>query len=120
MLLKFQVGFTAFKPQVSGHLETEWGNIKLNTEDIFFNPSEASEKSGVAIIVYLSNYNSDYEDDYYNGLFKMLETVLGEKSFALDVKSVAIRVNKNQFSYENAIPILELPAYLNWYKAKNI
>lgn len=111
--------FTAFKPQVPGHLKTEWGNIKLNTEDIFFNPSGASDKSGVAIIVYLPKYNPEYEEDYYNGLFKMLETLLGEKSFALDVKSVAIKANENQFTDENAIPILKLSAYLNWYKAKN-
>ncbi len=107
--------FIPLKPRVKGHFETKWGDIKLNTENLYFNPSN---NSGVGIIVYIPKYNYEYEDDYFNGLFKMLDTVLGEKSFALDVKKVAIKANDNEFTEQNAIPILKLPAYINWYKTK--
>jgi hypothetical protein len=112
--------FIALKPQLTGHFETKWEDIELNTENLYFNPSNNSDKSGIGIIVYIPRYNHEYEDDYYNGLFKMLDTVLGEKSFALDVKSVEIKANNNEYSEDNAIQILKIPAYINWYKANRV
>ena len=52
-------------------------------------------------------------------MFKMLDTILGEKSFALDIKAVIIKLYDPNFSDGDVIPILKLPDYIKWYKAKN-
>jgi len=112
--------FIAFKPPMPGHFKTKWGNIELDTQDIYFNPSNGSDSSGIGIIMYLKKYDDRYEDDYYNALFKMLDTVLGEKSFALDIKNVVIKLNEGQIAEDDMLPLLKLPAYIKWYKSKRV
>ncbi|MBD1394408.1 hypothetical protein [Mucilaginibacter glaciei] len=110
--------FIAFKPQVKGHFKAEWGPIELDTNSLCFNPSNKSDELGIAIIVYVKDYRSEYEEDCYDCLFKMLDTILGEKSFALDIKKVIIESYDPKLSDDDVIPILKLPDYVRWYKAK--
>jgi hypothetical protein len=47
-------------------------------------------------------------------LYKMLDTIIGEKSFALDVQFVDTAQQPDNI--EDLYKILELPEYIEWHK----
>ncbi|RWY50998.1 hypothetical protein [Mucilaginibacter gilvus] len=110
--------FTAFKQAVPGHFVTRWEFIELDTKDMYFNPLKKGTSTDLGVSVYLNNFDLSREDDFYNAIFTTLETILGERSFALDIDHVDIKKKTDNINTDDLIEILKLPNYIKWHKAK--
>jgi hypothetical protein len=52
-------------------------------------------------------------------LYKMLDSILGEKSFALDIQYMDVELQPDDPEIEGMYQILELPEYIEWRKPNN-
>jgi hypothetical protein len=81
--------FIAFKQPTAGHFKSEWGGLELATEGLWFLPlyNENSTKIGVRIYIKNNDLLKDNEELPLL-LSKMLDTIIGEKSFASDIEFI--------------------------------
>ena len=109
--------FIAFKPPIPGHFKSEWDNLELNTEDMWFEPLSLQDSDNLGIRVFLKNHDLIKGNEILTPLlYKMLDTILGEKSFALDISYVDTDLQPDDPEEEDLFPILELPEYVAWHK----
>jgi hypothetical protein len=111
--------FIALKQPMPGHFKSKWGDIELNTEEMWFAPLSSEDPNDLGIRVYLRNYDLIKDSEHLMSiLFKMFDTILGEKSFAVDIDHVDTDLQPNEPEEEGLYPILDLPNYINWHKAQ--
>lgn len=109
--------FIAFKPPMEGHFRTEWGDIELNTEDMWFRPMSNKKNGDLGIRIFLRNYDLIENKKFLmTVLYKMLDTIIGEKSFALDISYVDADLQPDEPEKNGMHPILKLPEFIKWYK----
>lgn len=111
--------FIAFKPSMEGHFKSKWDDLELNTEDIWFAPLANEKVSDLGIRIYLKNYDLIKDNKILMTLiYKMLDTILGEKSFALDIDYIDAELQPDNPEDDGLYPILELPDYIIWHKSQ--
>ena len=111
--------FIAFKPPMGGHFKTEWADIELNTEDMWFRPLSNKNNADLGIRIYLRNYDLVEDKKFLmTVLYKMLDTIIGEKSFALDIAYVDADLQPDEPEKNGMHPILKLPEFIKWYKSQ--
>ncbi|MDB5287046.1 MAG: hypothetical protein JWR05_1995 [Mucilaginibacter sp.] len=110
--------FIAFKPAIPGNFITNWEDIEINAKDVFFDPLKITDSNDIGIAVYIKQFDVNQENKYYNALFKMLDTILGEQSFAVDIKKVKILEKTPAIKDEDLIHISKLPNYIVWHNKK--
>jgi len=111
--------FTALKPAIPGHFKSTWGNIQLDTNDLWFLPLNSKKPQGIAIRIYIKNHDLIKDDKHLTQLvWKMLDTILGEKSMAYDINYFDTDLQPDDPEAEDMYPILELPDYIRWVKSK--
>ena len=111
--------FIAFKPPMEGHFKSKWGELELNTEDLWFRPLSNKNNSDLGLRIYLKNYDLIENKKFLmTMLYKMLDTIVGEKSFAQDISYVDADLQPDEPEKNGIHPILKLPAYIKWYKSQ--
>ena len=111
--------FIAFKPPMPDHFKSKWDDLELDTEDMWFLPLSNEKKQGLGIRVYFHNQDLIKDNESLTPLlYKMLDTIIGEKSFALDIHYVDTDLLPNDPKVEGLYPILELPQYIKWHKSQ--
>jgi hypothetical protein len=111
--------FIAYKQPTEGHFISKWGEIELDTEEMWFLPLESEHTTDIGIRVYLKNNDLIKDNEYLTPLlYKMIDTIVGEKSFALDIKYVDTDLQPDDPEEEGMYPIIELPGYISWYKSE--
>jgi len=111
--------FIAFKPPMPDHFKSKWDDLELDTEDMWFLPLSNEKKQGLGIRVYFHNQDLIKDNETLTPLlYKMLDTIIGEKSFALDIHYVDTDLLPNDPKVEGLYPILELPQYIKWHKSQ--
>lgn len=110
--------FIAFKQPTNDHFTSKWGNIELDTKDIWFIPLESDSSQEIGIRIYVPNYDQIKDDDSANPLLlKMIDTIIGEKSFSLDVAYIEFTSKLGDPEEEGQIPIIELSSFIDWSKS---
>lgn len=111
--------FIAFKPPMPDNFKSKWDDLELNSEDMWFLPLSNDKTQELGIRVCFN------KQDLIKGnktltplLYKMLDTILGEKSFALDIQYVETDLLPDYPEEEGLYPILELPEYIEWHKSQ--
>ena len=113
--------YIAFKPRIPGHFKSQWEDLELNTEDMWFAPLSFKDSDDFGVRVYLKNHDMIKDNETFVPLiYKMIETIIGEKSFALDIQHVDTATQPDQPENHNLYPILELPEFIDWRKSKKI
>jgi hypothetical protein len=109
---------TAFKQPVDEHFKSCWADMELDTEDMWFLPLCSSNPTDLGIRVYLKNHELVQDNEYLLPLlYKVLDTILGEKSFSIDIDYVDTDLLPDNPEEEELYPILQLPQYVSWHKA---
>ncbi|MEP2279519.1 hypothetical protein [Maribacter sp.] len=81
----------AFKPPMGKGFELEFHGIKFNPETIIYVPLHSkTNPNSIGINVYYPDFIESEKEVYLTGTFLMLDTILGEKSSALDIDYVDI------------------------------
>lgn len=105
--------FIAFKPSMKGHFKSKWDELQLNTEDMWFAALSNEEDSDLGIRIYFKSHDLIKDNKILMTLiYKMLDTILGEKSFVLDIDYVDTDLQPDNPEEEGLYPILELPDYI--------
>ncbi|HWB27130.1 MAG TPA: hypothetical protein VG738_16750 [Chitinophagaceae bacterium] len=105
--------FTAFKQPIAGHFNIVWEGIEVSTENMWFIPLFSAEAAELGLRICLRGHEDLSDDDtLLNAMYVMLDTILGEKNFALNIGYVEIQPYTEE-AEDEAYPILELPGYLD-------
>jgi hypothetical protein len=110
----------AFKPPAESGFTIDYNGIKLSPKNLWFFPLEnkkAPELLGLKI--YLEDYNKTTEKDTLTAIYLVLDSLLGEKSSALDIQHVEIDQLPSTPEEQGLIELLELPKYIKWKKSKH-
>jgi hypothetical protein len=111
--------FIAFKQPTEGHFISNWKGLQLNTEEMWFLPLEGEHATDIGIRIYLKNNDLVRDNELLTPLlYKMLDTILGEKSFATDIKYVDTDLQPDDPEEDGMYPIIELPGYISWFKSE--
>lgn len=111
--------FIAFKPPMEGHFKSQWSDIELNTEDLWFLPLTNKINADLGIRIYLKNYDLiENKKLLMQVLYKMLDTIVGERSSASDISYVDAGLQPDEPAKRGMHPILKLPAFIKWHKSK--
>ncbi len=114
--------FIAFIPPRGDSFEFGFEDVVLKASDIWFVPlQDKARPEIVAIKVFTPHYDrlKDYEW-LRPAMYKMLENVVGEKSFALDIQYVDIGELPALPAEEGMLQIAALPKYIDWKKAAHL
>ncbi len=112
--------FVAFI-QPSDDLDTtNFEDVELKPSEMWFLPLEsASRPKSIGIKICAPNYDAVKESKWFkSAVFKVLDTVLGEKSFAMDIDHVDFGLLPRNPEEQGMIELTELPAFVKWKKAK--
>lgn len=109
----------AFIPPMEPSFNLIYEGIEINTSEVYFMPLENDVNiKEIGIIVILENYEKVKKSEWLNACVgKILDMVLGEKSFALDIEYYRIEGFVN-IKKEEVMKLDELPNYVNWHKEK--
>jgi hypothetical protein len=112
--------FTAFMQPLEGGNTINFEGVELKSNEMWFLPLENKNKpSSIGITVCMPNYDLVKESEWFEAsVYKVLDTVLGEKSFALDIDYVGYDKLPDDPAEKGMIELLELPAYIKWKKSK--
>jgi len=108
--------FIALKQPAGENFTTEWDGLELRTADMRFFPAAEAEKNEFGITVYLENYDAIKNAEILETMvLKILDTILGERSFAKDIASVEISPLPDD-TQKKLLPLIELPGYIQKHK----
>ena len=112
--------FIAFIPPRDADFEIDYEGVKLNANDLYFDPMESVNEPGkLGVRVYIPNYEIVRNDKWLRpAVFKVLDTVLGEKSFASDVHFVEIAQLSDDPVGDGFLHLSQLPKYISWKKSR--
>lgn len=111
--------FIAFKPPMPDNFKSKWDDLELDTKNMWFLPLSNDKTQDLGIRVCFSNQDLIKNNETLTPLlYKMLETIVGEKSFALDIHYVDTDLLPDDPEQEGLYPILELPNYIQWHKSQ--
>lgn len=109
--------FIALIPPRCEHFKGRWDDLELDTEDIRFLPLSNKKNSDLGIRLLLGNYDSIKDNEVLMPLlYKMLDTIVGERSFALDIHYVDTGSFPDNEEEDELLPIIDLPKYIVWHK----
>jgi hypothetical protein len=112
--------FIAFIQPQGGENTINFEGVELKPAEIWFLPLQsASNPLSVGIRVCTSNFEQVKQNEWFKAaVYKTLDTVLGEKSFALDINHVDFGPLPSKPEDNGMIELAELPAYVKWKKSK--
>ena len=111
--------FIAFKPAMPEIFTSKWDDLELNTEDMWFLPLSNNKNQDLGVRVCFNNQDLLKDNETLTPLlYKMLDTIVGEKAFALDIHYVDTDLLPDDPEEEGLYPILELPKYIEWHKSQ--
>ena len=114
--------FIAFVPPRGDTFEFGFDDVVFKASDIWFLPlKDLAHPEIVAIKVCTPYYDRLKEFEWLRpAMYKILENILGEKSFALDLQYVDIGELPPLPAEEGLMQIAQLPKYIDWKKAVHL
>ncbi len=112
--------FIAFIPPKDSDFEINFENVILNPNEIWFMPIEKKDdENWFGIEVCIKNHDLIKDKDYFtSAIYKVVETIVGEKSFALDIDYLETEQLPENPEEVGLIELSELPQYISWRKEK--
>jgi hypothetical protein len=112
--------FIAFIPPERIDFTIDYEGIILNTNDVWFLPRHHStDESFIGLTICVPNYDILKDHKWLKAsVYKMIDGIAGEKSFALDIDYIEFDQLPNNPEEEGLIVLSELNKYVNWHKKK--
>lgn len=107
----------AFKPPMGVSFVTNYEGVKLDPREIWFLPLINEKKPTLlGIRMCFPSYEKHKEKIFIRVAYQVLDTILGEKSVALDLEYVEVNELPPKPEEEGLIELVDLPAYIKWHK----
>jgi hypothetical protein len=114
----------ALKPPVGEHFQIDYNGIAFNSEEIFFYPLESTKSPLLGVRLFVKGYNQEFIKDYHFGGWIILDTILGERSTAIDIGHLDIadlpedpEADSDQYP-GGLMPVMDLNRYVKWRNEK--
>lgn len=110
----------AFKQPKGVDFVTNYEGLILDPKKMWFLPlNNENYPTMIGIRVCIENYNHKQADHVKDGIYQVIDTMLGEKRFAKDVDYLEFD-DLSGYDLENdgLIELIELPEYIDWKKNK--
>lgn len=109
----------AFKPAQGIDFITKYKNVVLNPKEIWFLPLyNEKDTSQLGLRLHIPNIDQGDNKEYINGMYEVLDTILGEKACSLDIDYIEVDKLPEYPEKEDLIELIELPEYIDWRKSK--
>ena len=110
--------FIAFIPPRDAPIKTNYEDVELIPAQIWFLPlNSASKPKSIGIKVCLPNYETVKNSKWLKtAIYKCLDTIVGEKQFALDITFVDFGELPEQPEKQGMIELVDLPRFVVWKK----
>jgi hypothetical protein len=107
----------AFKPPMGIGFTITYADITANSNDLWFDPLEyENEPNSLGIQVFFPNYKKKREKEFRLLAFQLIDTLIGEKSAALDIDFLEVeKIPKNPVT-EGLIRLNKLEEFIKWNK----
>ena len=112
--------FTAFLQPRELDYVSNFEDVELKPLEMWFLPLESkSDPKSIGLRICIPNYEIAKSSEWLDAaVYKILDTVLGEKVFVLDVNHIEIGDLPDDPENEGMIELKELSAFIKWKKAK--
>lgn len=110
----------AFIPPRDADFEINFEGVLLKPSEMWFFPLQnEKDLSKAGIRVFIKNYELLKEKSFFtSALYKVLDVILGEKSFALDLDYVDADDLSDEPEEMGLSKLEMLPQFIQWYKSK--
>jgi hypothetical protein len=111
--------FVAFLPPMVGDpFKINYEGVELDTEDMWFLPlEEEDDPKSIGLRICTPNFDEIKDHEYFmSAIYKILETLLGEKTFALDIDYVETGEVPENPEEEGMMELQEVLEYVEWEK----
>jgi hypothetical protein len=108
--------FIAFKPPMEFGFKSTYNNITSDSTDLWFLPLEnSSNPQDLGIRIGFPNYEDSKSKDFTFIAYLMLDTILGEKSTALDINYLDVAILPVDPENNGFIHLSELKEFVTWH-----
>ena len=105
--------FIALAPATRLVQAIEYDGLAIDPCNVWFSPIEAREEPHLlGVCIYINGFTEDEEQRYYNAAYVILESVLGERSTALDIHYMEVCPPPADPDKEDLFLVETLPAYI--------
>lgn len=105
----------AFKPAGDSNPTSQSNGVSLKAKDLWFTPLENKKRPDLlGIKIFIPDYQSERREDFLYVTHQLLDVLLGEKVYALNIHHVDIGELPDDYLNRNFIELLELPRYIEW------
>ncbi len=109
----------ALKPPMGVNFVTIYEDITLDPAEAWFLPLDGqTDPNSFGLIIYFPNFSAEQKETFLNGSYQMLDTILGEKSVALDLQYVDVDILPGNPEEMGLIEVADLPKYMKWRTEK--
>ena len=112
--------FIAFIQPSDDENTINYEGVEITRSDLWFIPLDSKvNHSSIGIRICVPNYEILKSKEWFgNSVYKLVDTVLGEKSFTLDIDYLDISELPDEPEENGMIELAELPAFIKWKKKK--
>ncbi|MGN6439296.1 MAG: hypothetical protein ACTHMM_22330 [Agriterribacter sp.] len=109
----------AFKQPMGVSFVTEYEGLLLDPKEIWFLPlNNAKQPTMIGVRICIKDYTPQEENKFKNGMYQVLDHILGEKARATLIDYFDIdNLLKYDIKKDGLIELFELPEYIKWKKA---
>lgn len=109
--------FISLKPAMGFDFTTKYENVRLDPQAMWFRAlkNEASP-SDLGLRIGVPGFRSSKKRPISNGVLVILDTALGERAAAVDIRYLETGPLPDEPKQEGWIPLVELANYIAWHK----
>jgi hypothetical protein len=108
-----------FKPAMGVDFVTEYEGIKFDPSQIWFLPLDRdNDPKSLGLRICFPNQTIASDEALINASYQMIDTILGEKSAALDINHIEVGKLPKDPADNGMIELSELPEYITWRKGQ--
>jgi hypothetical protein len=109
----------ALKPARKGNFITNYEGISINTANTWFQPlKNAANPQAIGLRICTPDFKTEKERKFLFAAFEVLDSLLGEKTNALNIQYVEVALLPDQPAKQGLIELSELPNYIQWKNTK--
>jgi hypothetical protein len=111
--------FIALKPPMGTTFISNYENIELNPQKMWFLPLENDDNpEQLGLRLYFEKFAKQNDDLFLNAGYQILDTLLGEKNTALQIQHVEVEKLPKDPAKNGLMKMKDLPEYIRWRNEK--
>jgi hypothetical protein len=105
--------FIALAPATESLSAIEYDGLHIDPNNVWFSPIETREEPHLlGVCMYIDGFSRTDEHRFYSAAYILLESVLGERSTALDIHYLEVTEAPDNPDQDELFPVETLPAYI--------